>query len=161
MHIANIFFRQRAPSERILSLLFPVSHPWDRGRVDDMDKVKRLLHAERTEIDGRRVHALVREMGHTSAERLFGRALDEIDERMRAADRAAARGDMRATARSARQLVAVANAVGLTSIARVAKMVMDTAEAGDGAALAATLARLSRLMDGAVRAIGEAWAASL
>jgi hypothetical protein len=124
-----------------------------------MGTVARLLPTERAEIDGRRVKILIRDMGQPSAERLFGRALDEIEERLKGAEAAAARGDLAGAARSLRQAVPIAGAVGLTGIARVATMSARTAEAGDGAALAATLSRLGRLTQAAVRAIGEAWAA--
>jgi hypothetical protein len=126
-----------------------------------MLKVTRLVPVERTEIDTRRVHALLRDMGHHSAERLFGRALDEIDDRLHAAERAARRGDLRGTARITRQLATVADAAGLTSVTRVSRMVAGAAESGDGPAVAATLSRLTRLADGAVPAIGEAWAARI
>ena len=121
----------------------------------------RLVPAEPTEIDVRRVNALVRDMGQPSAERLFGRALDEIEDRLGIADHAATRGDFQSAAKAARQLVPIAGAVGLTHIARVAAMASQTADAGDGAALAATLSRLARLTRGAVLAIGEAWASRL
>jgi HPt (histidine-containing phosphotransfer) domain-containing protein len=124
-----------------------------------MRQVTRLVHSERTEIDARRVQALVHDMGHQSAERLFGRALDDIEDRLTAVDRAARGGDLRGAAQRARQLAKVADAAGLTGVRRVASMVADAAEAGDGPALGATLSRLSRLVDGAVCAIGEAWAA--
>jgi HPt (histidine-containing phosphotransfer) domain-containing protein len=117
------------------------------------------LPVERAEIDTRRVNALIRDMGQPSVERLLGRALDEIEERLRAADAAAARGDLRTAAKAVRQIVPIAGAVGLSGIARVATMSARTAEAGDGPALGATLSRIQRLGDAAVRAIGEAWAA--
>ncbi len=130
-------------------------------RVERMTTVTRLLPVERAEIDGRRVNALIRDMGQPSAERLFGRALDEIEDRLRASDRAASAGDFRRAAKALRQIVPIAGAVGLTGLARVATMSAAAAEAGDGHALAATLARIGRLTDAAVRAIGEAWAARL
>jgi hypothetical protein len=126
-----------------------------------MQKATRLLPMEHTDVDARRVRALVRDMGQPSAERLLGRALDEIADRLRAADRAFQRGDTRTVVRAARQVTPIAQAVGLPGIARVAGMVAETADAGDGAAVGATLWRLQRLSDGAVRAIGETWAARL
>lgn len=126
-----------------------------------MRTVTRLQPVERAEIDARRLNALIRDMGQSSAERLLGRALDEIDERLRAADRAAGDGDFRAAAKSLRLIVPIAGAVGLSGISRVAAMSARTAEAGDGPALAATLCRIERLARAAVRAIGEAWQARL
>jgi hypothetical protein len=126
-----------------------------------MRTVTRLLPVERAEIDARRVTALIRDMGQPSAERLFGRALDEIEDRLKAADRAAAGGDFGGAAKALRQIVPIAGAVGLTGIVRVANMSAAAAEAGDGHALAATSSRIGRLTDAAVRAIGEAWAARL
>ena len=126
-----------------------------------MQRITRLLPAERTEIDARRVRALVRDMGQPSAERLFGRALDEIEDRVRQADTTASAGDFRRAAKAMRQLVPIADAVGLTGISRIAAMAAGAAEAGDGAALSAILARLGRAIHGSVRAIGETWAARL
>jgi hypothetical protein len=126
-----------------------------------MQRVTRLVVAERTEIDARRVRALVRDMGQPSAERLFGRALDEIEDRTKLAVRAAVQGDFRRAAKVLRQLGPIADAVGLTGISRVAAMAAASADGGDGTAFTALLARLDRLTEGAVRAIGEAWAASL
>jgi HPt (histidine-containing phosphotransfer) domain-containing protein len=120
-----------------------------------------LQPVERAEIDARRLNALIRDMGQPSAERLLGRALDEIEDRLRRADRAAAGGDFRAASRAARQIVPIAEAVGLSGISRVATMAARTAEAGDGPALAATLLRIERLGQAAVRAVGEAWHARL
>jgi hypothetical protein len=100
-------------------------------------------------------------MGQPSAERLFGRALDEIEERVRRADDAASAGDFRRAAKAMRQLVPISDAVGLTGISRMAAMAAGAAEGGDGAALAALIARLGRAIQGSVRAIGEAWAARL
>jgi hypothetical protein len=126
-----------------------------------MRTVTWLVPIERAEIDHRRVNALTRDMGQPSAERLFGRALDEIEDRLLAAEKAAAGGDFRAASKSVRQIVPIARAIGLSGIARVATMSAKTAEAGDGPALAATLSRIERLSHAAVRAIGEAWAARL
>jgi hypothetical protein len=126
-----------------------------------MGTVTRLLPAERAEIDARRVNALIRDMGQPSAERLFGRALDEIEDRLKAADCAIAAGKLPTAAKALRQIVPIAGAVGLSGIARVATMSAKAAEAGDGPALAATLCRIDRLSHAAVRAIGEAWAARL
>jgi hypothetical protein len=130
-------------------------------RVARMQRVTRLVPAERTEIDARRVRALVRDMGQPSAERLFGRALDEVEERVRIADAAASEGDFRRAAKAMRQLVPIADAVGLTGISRVAAMGCRAAEAGDGHAFAALTERLGRAIHASVRAIGEAWAARL
>jgi hypothetical protein len=130
-------------------------------RVAKMQRITRLVPAERTEIDARRVRALVRDMGQPSAERLFGRALDEIEDRTGLAGTAATAGDFRRAAKVLRQLVPIADAVGLTGISHVAGMAAASADAGDGAAFMALQARLGRLTEGAARAIGEAWAARL
>lgn len=100
-------------------------------------------------------------MGQPSAERLLGRALDEIEERVRLAEDAAAAGDFRRAVKALRQLMPISDAVGLTGISRVAAMGSGAAQAGDGHALSALIARLGRAIHGSVRAIGEAWAARL
>ena len=124
-----------------------------------MPGVKRLPLEERTEIDMRRIAALVEDMGRVATERLLGRAIEEIDWRLMDARIAAASGNSRALCNTMRHLIPVANTIGLSAVACVAADVARTAEAGDGAALSATLARLDRLCDGVVPAIGKAWSA--
>lgn len=126
-----------------------------------MESTARLYVSERTEIDPHRINVLVRDMGSPSAERLVGRAMDEIADRLSIARAAYHSGDPAGVARSVRHMVPAARAIGLISIARVATDVLHSCESGDGAALAATLARLERLTDGAICAIGEAWSASV
>ncbi len=124
-----------------------------------MAGTKRLLPEERTVIDERRIDALVADMGRIATERLLGRAIEEIDWRLMDARIALAAGETRALQNTMRHLIPVANTIGLTAVARVAADVAATSRARDGAAVAATLARLERLCDGVVPAIGDAWSA--
>src|SRR6056297_1498414 len=118
-----------------------------------------LIFDERTEIDASRIKALVESMGRFAAERLIGRAIEEIDWRLMDARGALRNGEVEGFRTAMRHLIPAADAVGLPAISRVAGDAADTTAKGDSAALGATFARLERLCDGVVPALGEAWAA--
>lgn len=124
-----------------------------------MAGARRLLPEERTKIDERRIDALVGDMGRIATERLLGRAIEEIDWRLMDARIAFAAGEARALQNTMRHLIPVANTIGLAVVAQVAADVAATSRTRDTAAVAATLARLERLCDGVVPAIGDAWSA--
>lgn len=126
-----------------------------------MNVPARLKPIERNEINPKRIDTLVRDMGSPSAERLVGRAVEEIADRLAILEAAYHAGDPDGAVRSASHVIPVARAIGLETVARVAADVMATARSGDDAALGATVSRLLRLGDGAIHAIGEAWSATV
>lgn len=122
-----------------------------------MTKLGNLRPEEATGLEWHRIEALIDERGLYSAERLIGWSIEEIDRHSAAARAALEAGNARTLARSLRRLAKVAEEIGLPAISRVAGDVLQSASAGDGPAIGATLARLERLCDGAVPAIGKAW----
>ncbi len=112
---------------------------------------------EATGLEWHRIEALIDERGLYSAERLIGWSIEEIDRHAAAARAALEAGHARMLSRSLRRLATVAEKIGLSTIAKVAGDVLHAAGNGDGPATGATLARLERLCDGAVPAIGKAW----
>jgi len=124
-----------------------------------MTGTSRLILGGSTEIDAERLDCLVEEMGRLAAERMIGRAIEEIDWRLMDARIALRSGDRAGLRNAMRHMVPVANTVGLPDVSRVAGDVAGAAASGDSIALSATFARLERLCDGVVPAIGEAWAA--
>ncbi len=124
-----------------------------------MTGARTLVFDERAEIDAKRIEALVESMGRFAAERMIGRAIEEIDWRLTDARHALRNGDSEGFATAMRHLMPVANAIGLPAVSRVAGDAAHTTATRDSAALGATFARLERLCDGVVPAIGDAWAA--
>jgi hypothetical protein len=122
-----------------------------------MKELGELRPDETTGLEWHRIEALIDERGLYSAERLIGWSIEEIDRHAAAAREAVAAGNARTLSRSLRRLAKVADDIGLSIIARVAGDVLHAAGNHDGPATGATLARLERLCDGAVPAIGKAW----
>lgn len=110
-----------------------------------MSELGRLRHSETVRLDRLRLEELVAELGEPGAERLVGRALDTIAVRLNRCERSWRNGDGGRLVDSAKDLARCAERIGMVTLDHVARDVIVTAEAGDSAALGATLARLVRL----------------
>ncbi|WP_318338533.1 hypothetical protein [Defluviimonas sp. D31] len=97
--------------------------------------------------------ALYAELGEVGAERVLGRAMEELNARLTEMQRFVDEGRTAQLTRSARLLIKVAEQIGMPSFARVADDVVRATEAGDNAAQAATLARLIRIGDRSLNAV--------
>nr|WP_247651117.1 hypothetical protein [Roseovarius autotrophicus] len=109
---------------------------------------------ERVRLDADRLETLYRQLGVRGAEDVVCRALEEIATRLAQAERdyrAARVSEMR---KGCRSLIAMADQVGMSLLARVAGDVTGCIDADDGIALAATFARLLRIAD---RSLCEIW----
>ncbi|KAA9007007.1 hypothetical protein [Histidinibacterium aquaticum] len=113
-----------------------------------------LAPREPVQFDTRPLVRLFAERGETAAEEAVCTRLEEISLRLRRLERAFASHDLARIALSAERLGELAGAIGLTSVRAVARHVAEAARSGDGAALAATLARLTRVTD---RSLAEIW----
>ena len=94
------------------------------------------------------------ELGESRAEAAVCVMLDDIGQRLlrlEADYRAHATGSI---PQAAGEIALLAERTGLTTVARVARTVLDCAAEGDSAALGATLARLGRVLD---RSLAEIW----
>lgn len=114
-----------------------------------------LQHFERARLDRDRLESLVRELGEPGAERIVGRAMEELAVRLSRLEVAYKAGDLAAVAKAASSMVAVADQVGMASMARVARDVTITAHAGDGAGFAATVARLLRVGEASLMSVWD------
>lgn len=118
-------------------------------------EVSALRHEEGVRLDPDRIGALYGELGHAAAESVVCRAMEELAVRISDIRRFHEAGDVEAVQRSGRLLAKVAEQVGMTSLARVAADVCDSAEMRDPAALGATVARLVRIGDRSLTAIWD------
>ena len=118
-------------------------------------EVSALRHEEGVRLDPDRLGALYAELGHTAAETVVCRAMEELAIRISDMQAFHAQGDVAAVQRAGRLLAKVADQVGMTSLARVAADVCDCADRRDPAALGATLARLVRIGDRSLTAIWD------
>ncbi len=100
---------------------------------------------EPARFDSGRVAALVTEFGEAGAERLVGRALEDLAVKLNRVERAHRTGDSGRLADSSRELASIAAQVGLVSLSEVASHVVLCAGHHDHTALNAVIARLIRI----------------
>jgi len=103
-----------------------------------------LCPRERIWLDPSRIGLLYAELGGSEVQALLDRAMAELasvheDLRLQYAAR-----DLDGFARSLRRMRRIADHLGLTTVARIARDVTDCLDRGDPTALSATWARLSR-----------------
>lgn len=114
---------------------------------ETVEQVTRLKQREPVRLDADRIEALYHRLGESGAEDVVCRALEEVALRLAQAERcyrAALFGNMR---KSSRGLIAIAEEIGMTHLARVAGDVTLCIDRGDATALAATFTRLLRIAE--------------
>ena len=119
-----------------------------------MSEPAQIHHAECVSLDAGHVLELYRDLGPAGAESVLARAMEEIVVRVAALSDFHRAGRWADVARRAGTLRAIAEQVGMTTLARVAGDVSRCAARGDPASLGATLARLDRT---AHRSLAAMW----
>ncbi|WP_299285235.1 hypothetical protein [uncultured Tateyamaria sp.] len=120
-----------------------------------MKNVTQIRLAEAVHVDQDRLGALYSQMDADSAEDVVCRAMEELALRMGHCDRQYRAGDLAALHKSSKSLIAIADQIGMTVLAGVARDVATCAKTGDPVALAATIGRLMRTGEGSLSAIWE------
>lgn len=110
-----------------------------------MSKVTNLFLVEDVEFDRARQIALVDAMGEAEADRIIGRAIEEIAARLTRIERAFEQGELARVEKGARGLATLAEQTGLPTVRRLALIVADLTRSSDTAALAANISRLIRV----------------
>lgn len=103
-------------------------------------------------LDADRLEELFTQLGEAGAEDVICRALEELAARLSHTERCYREMRFEEMRKSARSLIAIAEQIGMQLLADVARDVTRCIDAGDGAALSATQARLLRIGD---RSLGE------
>lgn len=120
-----------------------------------MNSITQIRLAEPVRVDHDRLGALYSELGHSGAEDVVCRAMEELALRMAHCDRLLRSADYEELRKSARSLIAIADQIGMDLLAQVARDVMECVDVGDSVALAATLGRLMRAGEGSLTAIWD------
>lgn len=116
-----------------------------QGGKGDM-QIVRLIPREVATLDPRRIRTIARRHGPDRAEGVVVESLAELGRHLRRLDDDYRSGDAdRLTARI-RAVITLSDQIGMRHVARVATDVARCSNAGDEAALAATLSRLMRLL---------------
>lgn len=113
-----------------------------------------LKQDECVRLDPDRLDVLFDQLGETGAEDIVCRALEELAARLGHAERCYRERRIADMRKSSRSLIAIADQIGMSLLARVAADVTASIDAGDHVALAATFARLLRIGE---RSLCEIW----
>jgi hypothetical protein len=120
-----------------------------------MSDVVAIRLSEQVQLDQARLGTLYTQLGETGAENVVCRAMEELALRMAQCDtlwRERAHEQLRKHARS---LIAIADQIGMHSLAQVARDVTECIDAKDQVATAATLSRMLRIGE---RSLSAIWA---
>lgn len=112
-----------------------------------MAAISTLHFEEQVRINSDRLAELYGQLGEAGAENVIGRAMEELAIRLAELAPLHRNGKTAELGKLARSLVAIADQIGLASLARVAGDVAFCANVADPMALGATLARLQRIGD--------------
>ncbi len=123
--------------------------------VNVVEKIVTLQQCESVRLDTDRLAGLYRQLGEDSAEDVLCRAVEEMAARLSNCEQLWRRRDWLGLRKSARSLVAMADQVGMTALARVAGDVTDTVDSGDAVAAGATLFRLIRVGERSLLAVWD------
>ncbi len=120
-----------------------------------MNGVYRLQHKESVRLDRSQLEILYRSLGPVGADKVVGDALEELAVTLARASKQYGAGDIEALRASVRALIAVAQQVGMTLLARVGRDVLDLSNTFDAAAFGATMARLERIGESSLVAVWD------
>ncbi len=121
----------------------------------ELQEVTLLEQRERARLDIDRLNDLYVQLGQRAAEDVICRALRELAVRMANIETLHRQGEIADMRKCARSLGAIAEQLGMTVLARVARDVAACADAGDHVAQAATLGRLVRVGEASLNEIWE------
>ncbi|WP_208349380.1 hypothetical protein [Pseudaestuariivita rosea] len=126
-----------------------------------MTMITVLVHDEVVRTDQDRIASLCAQLGNGAAEDVICRAMEELAVRLRKTEVAFQRDDHALMRKCARSMIAIADQVGLSTLARVAADVANCVDAMDDVALQSTYSRLIRVGDQSLTAVWDAQDLSL
>lgn len=120
-----------------------------------VDDVVTLIQTETVRLETERLNTFYRQMGEDNAEDVICRAVEELAVRLSHCERMYRQKNLTALRKSARSLIAIAEQVGMMTLATVAGDVTGCIDDKNPVALAATLCRLVRIGEGSVTAVWD------
>ncbi|MEP3636701.1 MAG: hypothetical protein ABJM43_16445 [Paracoccaceae bacterium] len=124
-------------------------------RVSNVEELLLIKPTEFVRVDSEKLGKLYSDMGDSAAEDVVCRAMEELALRLAHCDRLYRANNMDDLRKSSRSLIAIADQIGMTKLARVAGDVTECIDDSNGVALAATLGRLMRIGEGSLTAIWD------
>ncbi|QFT79326.1 hypothetical protein FIU89_01790 [Roseovarius sp. THAF27] len=110
-----------------------------------VERITLLNQTEVAQLDQGRLEQLYLQLGEAGAEDVVCRALEELAVRLSHTERCYRSDRVQDMRKSARSLIAIAEQVGMSKLARVARDVTQSIDLHDRVAIAATLSRLLRI----------------
>jgi hypothetical protein len=126
-----------------------------------MGEVIRLYHAEAVRFEDAQLRQLTSDLGRARADRVIGRAMDEVAVRLARIEAAYTVGALDRVGKGARGLMAIAGQTGLASVRDAARDVAELSTSRDGTALAACVARLLRVGEASLVTVSDGQGISL
>ena len=120
-----------------------------------MEQVTVLQTDERVRLDHDRLGELYERLGPSGAEDVVCRAMEELAARLAQIDRDYRTGHRSEMRKGARALAAIADQIGMSTLARVGRDVTRCVDMGDHVALTAVLARLFRSGERSLTAVWD------
>ncbi|MEK0164363.1 hypothetical protein VWZ88_05600 [Phaeobacter sp. JH20_36] len=114
-----------------------------------------VVHKENVRLDSDKLSDLYTQLGEAGAEDVVCRAIEELAVRLSHCERLWRQNDLPNLRKSARSLIAIADQIGMTAMARVARDVTGAIDINDFAAVSATLFRLMRIGERSLTAVWE------
>jgi len=123
--------------------------------VSVVANVTTLDQNETVRLDPDRLGGLYQQLGEASAEDVVCRAIEELAVRLTHCERLWRQQDHTGLRKCARSLIAIADQIGMTALARVAGDVTIAVDSLDGPAMGATLFRLLRVGERSLTAVWD------
>jgi len=132
-----------------------VPHACWGKRGGDLEQISILAPQERVGLNHEQLQGLFEDLGEVGAEDVVCRAMEELAVRLAHAEKRYRDGERADMVHVVRSLVAIAEQVGMSTVARVAGDVCQCARQGNEVGLAATFARLVRIGERSLSAIWD------
>ena len=120
-----------------------------------MGNIVQLRLEEPVRLDQDQLEMLVLQMGPQGADQMVSHAMEELAVMMARLERHHRNGDLHKVQEGVKGLVAIAQKVGMTTLARVGRDVLFLMDGHDSAAYAAALARLVRIGESSLVAVWD------
>ncbi len=114
-----------------------------------------VMHNETVRLDPGKLSELYAQLGEAGAEDVVCRAIEELAVRLSHCERLWRQSDLVNLRKSARSLIAIAEQIGMSAMAGIARDVTEAVDVDDHPAIAATLFRLLRVGERSLTAVWE------
>lgn len=120
-----------------------------------VNAIVQLTYEERVRLDRDQLEVLYVQLGPAGADKLVNHALEELAVALARVQKNHAAGRVEEVRVGVKSLIAIAQQVGMTTLARVSRDVLDLIDGKDGAAYCASMARLGRIGESSLMAVWD------